>query len=74
MDTLSRAYLSEVNSCEVAQECETVDHRLSLPVTNERWQQQFACANDPVLIIVQDSLVFKGHLLVVPAGDVKIAV
>ena len=49
-DTLSRAYLSEVNPCEVAQEHETVDHRSSLLVTDERWQQlQFASANDPVL-------------------------
>ena len=34
-DTLSRAYLLEMNSCEVAQECETVDHRSSLPVTDD---------------------------------------
>ena len=35
VDILSRSYLSEVNSCEVAQECKSVDHRSSLPVTND---------------------------------------
>ena len=99
-DTLRQAYLSEVNSCEVSQQYESVDHRSSIPVTDERWQQlQFASANDPVLqqlrnviqhrwpndrsgvpecmrpffdsreeLLIQDSLVFKGHLLVVPAA------
>ena len=42
-DMLSRAYLPEVNVCDVARECETLDHRSALPVTKERWQQlQFA--------------------------------
>ena len=49
-DTLSRVYLPEVNACEVAQDCESVDHRSSLPVTGGRWQQLlFASANDPVM-------------------------
>ena len=32
-DMLSRAYLPEVNVCDVARECETLDHRATLPVT-----------------------------------------
>ena len=99
-DTLSRAYLPEVCLCDVAQECETVDHRMTLPVTKERWQQlQFASEHVPVLqqlrdvirrgwprqksevpecvrpyfdsrdeLTVQDALVFKRQLLVVPAS------
>ena len=98
-DTLSRAYLPEVNSCEFTLELEEVDHRESLPVTEARWQQiKHASADDPVLqqlratirrgwpenkseipeclypyfdmrdvLTVQNELVFKGHLLVVPA-------
>ena len=99
--TLSRVYLSEVIACEVGQECESVDHRSSLPVSDERWLQlQFA--NDPVIqqlhnviqqgwpgvrseipecerpyfdsrdqLIVQESLVFKRHMLVVPLSKRK---
>ena len=52
-DMLSRAYyifLPEVNVCDVARECETLDHRSTLPVTKERWQQlQFASEHDLVL-------------------------
>ena len=97
-DMLSRAYLPEVNVCDVARECETLDHRSTLPVTKERWQQlQFASEHDLVLqklrdiilhgwpankldvpecvrpyfdsrdeLTVQDALVFKRDLLVVP--------
>ena len=38
-DTLSRAYLQDVNACETEHDLEEVDHRQSLLVTNERWQQ-----------------------------------
>ena len=49
-DTPSRAFLPEVNTCEFAKELEEVDHRASLPVSQERWQQiRHASANDPVL-------------------------
>ena len=49
-DTPTRAFLPEVNTCEFAKELEEVDHRASLPVSQERWQQiRHASANDPVL-------------------------
>ena len=49
-DTLSRAYLPEINSCHFSQELEGIDHRTSLPVSKERWQQiTHASADDPVL-------------------------
>ena len=99
-DMLSRAYLPEVNVCDVARECETLDHRSTLPVTKEIWQQlQFASEHDLVLqklrdiilhgwpanklnvpecvrpyfdsrdeLTVQDALVFKRDLLVVPTS------
>ena len=38
-DTLSRAYLPEVNATEFSRELEDVDHRTWLPVTVDRWQQ-----------------------------------
>ena len=98
-DTLSRAFLPEVNTCEFTRELEELDHRASLPVSDERWQQiKHASADDPVLqqlratirrgwpesksevpeclypyfdmrdvLTVQNELVFKGQLLVVPA-------
>ena len=99
-DTLSHAFLPDVNACELTQELEAVDHRAFLPVSKERWQQiKYATADDPVLqqlratirqgwpkqrsdvpgclyvyfdigdvLTVQDELVFKGQLLVVPAS------
>lgn len=49
-DTLSRAYLPEVNSCHFSQELEDIDHRILLPVSKARWQQiKHASADDPVL-------------------------
>ena len=49
-DTLSRAYLPEVNASELTQELEGVDHKLLLPVSEARWQQiEHASADDPVL-------------------------
>ena len=97
-DTLSRAYLPEVNVCDFTRELEEIDHRSWLPVTEERWQQlKNAAADDPVQqrlrqtilrgwpvnkaevpecvrpyfdvrdeLTVQDELIFKGQLLVVP--------
>ena len=99
-DTLSHAFLPDVNACEFTQELEAVDHRAFLPVSKERWQQiKYASADDPVLqqlratirqgwpkqrsdvpgclyayfdigdvLTVQDELVFKGQLVVVPAS------
>ena len=49
-DTLSRAYLPEVNSCHFSQKLEDIDHRISLPVSKARWQQiKHASADDPEL-------------------------
>ena len=49
-DTLSRAFLLEVNTCEFTKELEEVDHSAFLPVSHERWQQiKHASANDVVL-------------------------
>jgi len=49
-DTLSRAFLPEVNACEFRKELEEVDHRASLPVSGDRWQKiKHVSANDPVL-------------------------
>ena len=36
--TLSRAYIPEVNVCDFVHELEELDHRDSLPVSQERWQ------------------------------------
>ena len=48
-DTLSRAYLPEVNATEFARELEDIDHGVWLPVTEDRWQQlKNAEADDPV--------------------------
>ena len=48
-DTLSRAYLPEVNATEFARELEDIDHHVWLPVTEDRWQQlKNAAADDPV--------------------------
>ena len=48
-DTLSRAYLPEVNATEFPRELEDVDHHTWLPVTADRWQQlKNAAADDPV--------------------------
>lgn len=47
-DTLSRAYLPEVNACEFSRELEEIDHRPWMPVREETWQQlQNAAADDP---------------------------
>ena len=49
-DTLSRAYLPEVNSRNFVRELEEVDHRANLPLSDERWQQlTHVWADDPVL-------------------------
>ena len=44
-----------MNVCDVARECETLDHRSTLPVTKEIWQQlQFASEQDLVLQKLRD--------------------
>ena len=48
-DTLSRAYIPEVKVCDFVHELEELDHRESLPVSQERWQQlNHASENDYV--------------------------
>ena len=48
-DTLSRAYVPEVNVCDFVHELDELDHRESLPVSQERWQQlNHAFENDNV--------------------------
>ena len=48
-DTLSRAYLPEVNACESTRELEEIDHRAWMPVREETWLQlKNAAADDPV--------------------------
>ena len=49
-DTLSRAYLPQVNACMFADELEEADHRETLPVSEVRWEQiTKASAEDPVM-------------------------
>ncbi|PFX15885.1 Retrovirus-related Pol polyprotein from transposon 17.6 [Stylophora pistillata] len=48
-DTLSRAYLPEVNATEFSRELEDVDHRSWLPVTVDCWEQlKNAATDDPI--------------------------
>ena len=48
-DTLSRAYLLEVNATEFTREVEDIDHHVWLPVTEDSWQQlRNAAADNPV--------------------------
>ena len=54
-DTLSRAYLPEVNATEFTRELEDIDHRVWLPVTDDRLQQlKNAAADDPVQQTLRD--------------------
>ena len=47
-DTLSRAYLPEVNASEFIREVEGADHRDGIVITKERWQQlKNTSADDP---------------------------
>ena len=49
-DTLSRAPLPEVSSCEFVYELEEIDPKEFLPVSSEQWQQlKHASADDPIL-------------------------
>ena len=49
-DTLSRAYLPQVNACMFADELAEADHRETLPVSEVRWEQiTKASAEDPVM-------------------------
>ena len=49
-DTLSRAFLPEINACDFNTKLEEVDHQAFLPVSTHRWQQiKHASADDPVL-------------------------
>ena len=48
-DTLSRAYLPEVNATEFTREVEDIDQHVWLPVTEDSWQQlRNAAADNPV--------------------------
>ena len=56
-DTLSRAYLPEVNTCEFAQNLENVNHTSSLALSDDRLQQlKHASANDPVLQVLRETI------------------
>ena len=98
-DTLSRAFLPEIHMCYFLQDLGSIDHTMSLELSNERLQQfKHVSADDPVLqqlrkiiqqgwpasksevpgvlyayydfrdeLTIQDELVFKGPLIVVPA-------
>ena len=49
-DTLSRAFLPEINACDFNTKLEEVDHQAFLPVSTNPWQQiKHASADDPVL-------------------------
>ena len=49
-DTLSRAHLTDISTCEFIHELEEIDHKEFLPVSSEQWQwMQHAAADDPVL-------------------------
>ena len=48
-DTLSRAFLPEVNATEFSRELEDVDHRTWLPVSVDRWQQLKNAAADDLI-------------------------
>ena len=98
-DTLSRALLPEIHMCNFSKDLGSIDHTISLELSNERLQQfKHFSADDPVLqqlrkiiqhgwptsksevlgvlyayydfrdkLTIQDELVFKGPLIVVPA-------
>ena len=54
-DTLSRAYLPEVNATEFTRELEDIDHRVWLPVTDDCWEQlKNGAVDDPVQQTLQD--------------------
>ena len=49
-DTLSRAPLPDISSCEFVHELEEIDHKELLPVSSEQWQwMKHSAADDPVL-------------------------
>ena len=56
-DTLSRAYLHDINACEFSQQLEEVDHTVLLAMTEERLQQlTHASSHDPVLRVLQETI------------------
>ena len=60
-EPLSRAFLPEVNTCDLTKELEEVDHRASLPVSQERWRQiRQASANDPVFQQLRATTIHRG--------------
>ena len=99
-DTLSRAYLHEVNTCRLAHSLEEVDHTMLLAIPPDRLQKIKQASSDDIVLkelrstiqlgwpekkcsvkesvlayydirdefSVQDSLVFKGPLLVIPGS------
>ena len=68
-DTLSRAYLPEVNSCNFSRELEDIDHKILLPVSKARWQQiTHAPAEDPVTLHHPEWLAGQ------PEGDLRMSV
>ena len=99
-DTLSRAYLHEVNTCRLAHSLEEVDHTMLLAIPPDHLQKIKQASSDDIVLkelrstiqlgwpekkcsvkesvlayhdirdelTVQDSLVFKGPLLVIPGS------
>ena len=99
-DTLSRAYLHEVNTCRLAHSLEEVDHTMLLAIPPDRLQKIKQASSDDIVLkelcsiiqlgwpekkcsvkesvlayydtrdelTVQDSLVFKRPLLVIPGS------
>ena len=62
-DTLSHAYLPEVNTCEFAQNLEKVDHTNSLALSDDRLQQHnHASENDPVLQVLHSVWLAREHV------------
>ena len=56
-DTLSRAYLHDINACEFSQQLEEVDHTVLLAMTEERLQQlTHASSHDPVLQVLRETI------------------
>ena len=98
-DTLNGAFLPEIHMCNFSKDLGSIDHTMSLELSNERLQQfKHVSADNPVLqqirkiihrgwpasksevprvlyayydfrdeLTIQDELVFKGPLVVVPA-------
>lgn len=59
-DTLSRAYIQEVNASDLTRELEDVDHRRGLPVCEETWLKLTNAAADDSVQQVLRSVILIG--------------